>query len=81
MIFTEQIDDIAERAAAVVVSPDVYARLSFDEIKRPIDLHPARALARGEWFIVDAKGDILRMHGDRQRVVDVCLAMRAMGVI
>lgn len=84
MIFTqhirEQIDEIAERAAAVVASEDVAFKVQLDSaIALPV--HISLLLHAGEWFIVDEKGDLLKIHGDRQRIVDVCLKMRTWGVL
>jgi hypothetical protein len=84
MIFTqhirEQINEIAERAAAVVASEDVAFKAQLDSaIALPI--HVSLLLHAGEWFIVDEKGDLLKIHGDRQRIADVCLKMRTWGVL
>jgi hypothetical protein len=85
VIFTqhirEQIDEIAERAAAAVVaSGDVAFKAQLDSaIALPV--HISLLLHAGEWFIVDEKGDLLKIHGDRQRIVDVCLKMRTWGVL
>lgn len=74
----EQLESIRERAAAAVVSEDVYAKL-IDTVD--IALRPSLQLHAGEWFIVDARGDILKLNGDRARAVSACLLLRAAGVI
>lgn len=76
----EQLESIRERAVAAVVSEDVYARLDFEGLAS-ITIIPSLRLRAGEWFIVDARGDLLNIHGDRERIVRVCLMARAAGVI
>lgn len=91
----EHLESIRERAVAAVVSEDIALHLMNnhgDEIVYDPDdkcnprifgllIRSSLRLQTGEWFIVDARGDILKLNGDRKRVVQVCLTMRAAGVI